>query len=70
MVTLGLLLLWGTALGNRLLIESTDGNLRFAFITLSVAFSANWRTSSSLPSPSSSNPNPTTPFFPNPRDAN
>ncbi|KAK0751655.1 alternative sulfate transporter [Schizothecium vesticola] len=42
MVTLGLLLLWGAALGNRLLIESTDRNLRFAFITLSIAFSANW----------------------------
>lgn len=43
MVTLGVLLLWGTALANRLLIESTNRNLRFAFITLGIAFSANWR---------------------------
>ncbi|KAK1833850.1 hypothetical protein QBC39DRAFT_424607 [Podospora conica] len=42
MVTLGLLLLWGATLGNRLLITSTDRNLRFAFITLSIAFSSNW----------------------------
>ncbi len=61
MVTLGLLLLQGVTLGNRLLITSTNGNLRFAFITLSIAFSANWRM---FPSPS--NPNPLyspPPFF-------
>lgn len=44
MVTLGLVILWATALANRLLLESTNRNLRFAFITLSIAFSSNWRT--------------------------
>ena len=68
MVTLGLLLLWGAALGNRLLIESTDRNLRFAFITLSIAFSANWRTFS--PAPPSSNPNPDCPCSSTPMNAN
>ncbi|KAK0632608.1 major facilitator superfamily domain-containing protein [Immersiella caudata] len=42
MVTLGLLLFWGATLGNRLLIESKNPNLRFAFITLGIVFSSNW----------------------------
>lgn len=63
MVTLGVLLLWGTALANRLLIESTNRNLRFAFITLGIAFSSNWRTFSL---PITSNPNPNYPFSSSP----
>ncbi|KAK0656875.1 alternative sulfate transporter [Cercophora newfieldiana] len=42
MVTLGLVLFWGATLGNRLLIESKNANLRFAFITLGIMFSSNW----------------------------
>ncbi|KAK3363129.1 alternative sulfate transporter [Lasiosphaeria hispida] len=42
MVTLGLLLLWGATLGNRLLVHSSNSNLRFAFLTLGIVFSSNW----------------------------
>ncbi|KAK3393538.1 alternative sulfate transporter [Podospora didyma] len=42
MVSLGLLLYWGAVLGNRLLVESTNSNLRFGVLTLAIIFSSNW----------------------------
>ncbi|KAK4245072.1 hypothetical protein C7999DRAFT_16732 [Corynascus novoguineensis] len=40
MVFLGLLFLWGLTLGNRLLVESTNGKLRFGVLTTAIAFQA------------------------------
>lgn len=36
-------------LGNRLLIESTDANLRFGILTVALAFQASWRRSLARP---------------------
>ncbi|KAK4132811.1 MFS general substrate transporter, partial [Trichocladium antarcticum] len=42
MVFLGVLGFWGLTLGNRLLITSKNGNLRFGFLAATTAFQANW----------------------------
>lgn len=42
MVTIGLLLWWGFALGYRLLIYSADAHARFAILTIAIAFSSIW----------------------------
>ncbi|KAH6853956.1 major facilitator superfamily domain-containing protein [Chaetomium sp. MPI-CAGE-AT-0009] len=38
LVFLGILILWGLTLGNRLLVESTNGNLRFGVLAAGIAF--------------------------------
>lgn len=43
MVFLGVLGLWVFQLGNRLLITSSNRDLRFGFLTMATAFMANWR---------------------------
>ncbi|EAQ93102.1 hypothetical protein CHGG_01337 [Chaetomium globosum CBS 148.51] len=40
LVFLGIFILWGLTLGNRLLVESTNGNLRFGVLTAGIAFQA------------------------------
>ncbi|KAK4041457.1 hypothetical protein C8A01DRAFT_14796 [Parachaetomium inaequale] len=42
MVALGVFIFWGLTLGNRLLVESTNGNLRFGVLTAAMAFQAPW----------------------------
>ncbi|KAK4152520.1 hypothetical protein C8A00DRAFT_34764 [Chaetomidium leptoderma] len=42
MVFLGVFLLWGFTIGNRVLVESTDGNLRFGVLVTAIAFQAPW----------------------------
>ena len=42
MVTLGLALWWGFALGSRLLIYSKDNHMRFGIITAAIACSSIW----------------------------
>ncbi|KAM5344981.1 hypothetical protein ACJ41O_010843 [Fusarium nematophilum] len=42
MVALGVLIFWGFTLGDRLLVESTDRNKRFALLTCTLAFGQNW----------------------------
>ncbi|KAL2132613.1 hypothetical protein VTI74DRAFT_3603 [Chaetomium olivicolor] len=42
MVFLGVLILWGLTLGNRLLIESDNPNLRFGVLVTAIAFQAPW----------------------------
>ncbi|CAM1508045.1 Fc.00g048930.m01.CDS01 [Cosmosporella sp. VM-42] len=42
LVTLGIFLFWGFTLGNRLLVESTDGHKRFALLTCTLAFASHW----------------------------
>ncbi|KAK3300565.1 major facilitator superfamily domain-containing protein [Chaetomium fimeti] len=39
-VFLGIFILWGLTLGNRLLVDSTNGNLRFGVLTAGIAFQA------------------------------
>ncbi|KAI9147230.1 alternative sulfate transporter [Paramyrothecium foliicola] len=45
MVTLGFILGLGFNIGNRILVDSTNANLKFALLTLSLAFSWPWRMS-------------------------
>ncbi|AEO70550.1 uncharacterized protein THITE_2122161 [Thermothielavioides terrestris NRRL 8126] len=42
MVFLGVLILWGLMLGNRLLVESTNEKLRFGLLTAAIAFQVPW----------------------------
>ncbi|KAJ3531331.1 hypothetical protein NM208_g8925 [Fusarium decemcellulare] len=42
LVTLGLLMFWAFALGDRLLIESTNGHKRFALLTCTLGFGWQW----------------------------
>ncbi|KAK4193244.1 hypothetical protein QBC35DRAFT_100222 [Podospora australis] len=42
MVFLGVLGLWGFTVGNRILITSTNGDLRFGILVMAIAFQANW----------------------------
>ncbi|KAK3905782.1 hypothetical protein C8A05DRAFT_30412 [Staphylotrichum tortipilum] len=42
MVFLGVLILWGFTIGNRVLVGSSNGNLRFGILVTATAFQANW----------------------------